>query len=140
MTSATGILAAPAPTGGAVQKGDLIGGVPDYNATLNLEQSIGLPDLWDGFARADVDFVGSSHGSVSQYQIGSTSLDPDYRRPSYHIVNATLGAENGAWQFTLFAANLFNEQKIIQQVNVQYAYEAYRPTPRTVGVSVRYGF
>lgn len=140
MTSATGILAEPAPNGGAVHQGDLIGGVPDYNLTFNVEQSFSVTRLWDGFARADIDFVGSSHGSVSQYEIGSTELNPDYRRPSYHTVNATMGLENGDWQITLFATNLFNEQKIIQQLNVQYAFEAYRLTPRTVGIGVRYRF
>lgn len=140
LTSEAGQLSLPAPAGGDVHRGDYIAGVPKYNAVINAEQHFQLTDRVSGFARVDFDIIGDSHGSLSQYEIGSTTLNPDYLRPSYHVLNARLGTQFENWDFALFGTNLLDEDKIIQHVNVEYSEEAYRLTPRTIGLSASVHF
>jgi len=138
LTSDAGQLSLPAPLGGDVHKGDYIAGVPRYTAVVNGEYDLPISDHVRWFARADVDFTGSSHGSLSRYSIGSLSLNPDYERPAYTTVNARLGATVNAWDFALFATNVFNDQKILQRPDVEYESEAYRLRPVTIGLSAQF--
>jgi len=62
-------------------------------------------------------------------------MDPDYRRPAYNILGLTAGVDYAAWEFSLFAKNLRNEQTIIQRPNLQSVNRGYTLTPRTIGVS-----
>jgi iron complex outermembrane recepter protein len=126
--------------GGDVHKGTNIAGVPKYTTVVNGEYDLQLTDDLRGFARADVDFTGSCHGSLSRYSIGSVSLNPDYDRPSYHTVNARLGATFKRWDYALFATNLLNERKILQIPNVEYAPQAYRLRPMTIGLSAQFHY
>ena len=55
------------------------------------------------------------------------------------VVKAMLrcvGTIVGAWETTLFAKNLFNNQKVIQHPNVEFVNEGYRLRPLTVGLSL----
>jgi iron complex outermembrane recepter protein len=140
LTSEAGALSDPAPIGGAVHKGAYIAGVPRYNAVANAEQAFRLSGGWSGFVRADLDFVGGSHGALSQYEIGSSTLNPDYIRPAYHTLNVRIGARLDAWDFALFCTNALNENKIIQRLSVEYSEQAYRLTPQTVGLSAALRF
>ena len=50
---------------------------------------------------------------------------------------ASAGLSWGNWEVTLFVKNLNDNQKIIQRPIVQFtANEAYRITPRTIGISL----
>jgi len=45
-----------------------------------------------------------------------------------------VGATFGAWDVSLFAKNLLNDQTVLQRPFVQFLTEAYRQRPRTIGV------
>ncbi len=109
--------------------GDQIQGVPKYNANLTGQYNFNITEDTYGFARAAVHWIGSSHGSLVR-------TDPDYVRPSYSSVDASIGATYGAWELSLFAKNLLNNDKIIQRPNVQSVSEGYRLRPLTVGLSL----
>ncbi|MES2072181.1 MAG: TonB-dependent receptor [Pseudomonadota bacterium] len=125
-TNAT--LASDVPSLGA-KSGDSIQGVPKYNASLTGQYNFNITGDTYGFARAGVHWVGSSHGSLIR-------TDPDYVRPSYNTVDASVGAAFGSWEVSLFAKNLLNNDKIIQKPNVQSVSEGYRLRPLTVGLSL----
>ena len=112
-----------------VEKGDPIAGVPRYNAALTIDYNFEIRGDIGGFVRASSNWVGPSHGSL-------VKSDPDYQRPSYNTVNLSVGANYNAWQFTVFAKNLFNNQKVIQRPNVEFVNEGYRLRPLTVGMSL----
>jgi len=112
-----------------VTKGDPIAGVPRYNAALTVDYNFDIRDDIAGFVRASSSWVGSSHGSLLK-------SDPDYQRPAYNTVNLSVGASHRLWQFTVFAKNLLNNQKVIQRPNVEFVNEGYRLRPLTVGMSL----
>lgn len=125
-TNAT--LESDVPSLGA-KSGDPIQGVPKYNASLTGQYNFNITEDTYGFARAAVHWVGSSHGSLVR-------TDPDYVRPSYNTVDASVGATFGTWEVSLFAKNLLNNDKVIQKPNVQFVSEGYRLRPLTVGLSL----
>jgi hypothetical protein len=64
--------------------------------------------------------VGESHGNViAGDQATGLAANPDYKRPSYVTLDASLGLEYGRWEFTLFGKNLTNNNKIIQRPDIQ---------------------
>jgi outer membrane receptor protein involved in Fe transport len=109
--------------------GQFVPGVPRFSASLSGEYHFEITNNVDGFARLSSNWTGASFGTPNE---GA----PDYRRPGYKIVNASLGANLGKWQVSLFAKNLLNEDKVIQRPVVQFFQENYRISPRTVGVSL----
>jgi hypothetical protein len=52
----------------------------------------------------------------------------------------TAGIDYDAWEFSLFAKNVLNDQKIIQKPNLQSVNRGYTLTPRTMGVSASLKF
>jgi len=113
--------------------GSPVEGVPMWNGKLSANYTTSISNNIDVFASSDWDFTGHSHGTF----LPST---PDFERPSYSIVNASIGAFLGPVELSLYAKNLLNEDKIIQQPVVQVTTEGYRPYPRIVGVNVSYDF
>ena len=109
---------------------DLIG-VPKWNAALTGEWRFFNDGSVNGYVRGAARWVGSSRGS---YDVNN----PDYSRPSYHTFDASIGATFKAWDFSLYAKNLSNDQTILQRPYVQFLTEAYRQRPRTIGVLVSY--
>ena len=92
-----------------------------------------MTDSVKGFASADWNWVGSSHGNTIK-------TDPDYNRPAYSLLGMNAGVAYEAWEFALFAKNLLNDQKIIQRPNLQSVNRGYTLTPRTIGVSASFKF
>ncbi|MEB0138956.1 MULTISPECIES: TonB-dependent receptor [unclassified Undibacterium] len=121
-------LATDVPSIGA-SSGDPIQGVPKYNASLTGQYNFDVTNDVYGFARGAVHWVGASHGSL-------THTDPDYLRPAYNTVDASVGASYGNWEVSLFAKNLLNNEKVIQRPNVQSVNEGYRVRPLTIGLSL----
>ncbi|MEC5216483.1 iron complex outermembrane receptor protein [Actimicrobium sp. GrIS 1.19] len=121
-------LASDVPSLGAMS-GDQIQGVPKYNATITGQYNFSLTDTTFAFARGAVHWIGSSHGSLIR-------TDPDYERPAYNTVDASVGATFGVWEASLFAKNLFNNDKVIQKPNVQSVSEGYRVKPLTIGITL----
>jgi outer membrane receptor protein involved in Fe transport len=108
-------------------------GVPIWSGKLSADYSRPLSDTVDGFARADWTFTGHSHGTFAPGE-------PDYERPAYALVGASVGVDFDAYEISVFAKNLLNDRTLIQQPNVQTVNEGYRPWPRIVGVAASVDF
>jgi outer membrane receptor protein involved in Fe transport len=112
-----------------IAKGDLILGVPKFNAAITIEQRFPITGEIGGVARFASRWVGSSRGAL-------TSGDPDRDRPAYNISDASVGASLGDWEVNLFAKNIGNNNKVVQRPYVQYLSEGYRLRPMTIGLGV----
>ncbi len=116
-----------------ITRGQDIPGVPRWSVDFSTRYSKPIGTDAAGFATADWNYVGASHGTV-----GVT--DPDYNRPSYAVFGLTTGANYKDWEFSLFAKNVFNDQKVIQRPNLQTVNRGYTLTPRTIGASAEFHF
>jgi outer membrane protein OmpA-like peptidoglycan-associated protein len=81
------------------------------------------------YVRADYDWVGRSHGDFNRSAL-------DYTDKQYGVINARIGVDTGAFEVSLFAKNLLDNQQIIKHPNVDGVQEAYTLTPLTVGLNV----
>jgi outer membrane receptor protein involved in Fe transport len=115
-------------TGLGISKGDIVPGSPEWSFNLNADYEHALTGGMNGFVRANWQYIGSSHGTFVQ-------TSPDYLRPSYNLLGASIGVTSGAWEVSLYTKNLLNEQKIIQSPADNYVAEGYTPVPRIIGVS-----
>jgi outer membrane receptor protein involved in Fe transport len=107
--------------------------VPDWTLDMSAEYSYPITDVYLGFVRADYDYTGPSHGS---YQV----TNPNYKDRSYGVLNGTIGLEWDSWTATLFAKNLTNDHKIIQEPQINSVYGGYTVRPLTYGASVKKTF
>jgi iron complex outermembrane recepter protein len=119
---------------------------PKFSANLQSQYSVDLTDEMNGFVRGSATFRGKTDGSPD------TTFDD---QEAYTTVNLFAGvrAENGRWEISAFAKNVFNNQRITSvganplraQINttsgaIQYVSE-YRTIavtpPREFGLSAR---
>jgi outer membrane receptor protein involved in Fe transport len=108
--------------------GARVEGVPDWSSNASLEYIRPINASVSGLLRANYSYVGTSHGTL-------VATDPDYERPSYDLVGASIGARVGGWEVSLFAKNLFDNQKIYQTPSHATVPLGLVLTPRTIGVS-----
>jgi outer membrane receptor protein involved in Fe transport len=100
--------------------GEKVPGTPDYNVDFDAKQSFTFSDQISGYARIDIPWVGESNGNVEGPDPATgLAANPDYRRPSYITLDASLGLDYGRWSFELFGKNLTNNNKIIQRPDIQ---------------------
>jgi outer membrane receptor protein involved in Fe transport len=100
--------------------GEKVPGTPDYNVDIDAKQSFTFSDQISGYARIDIPWVGESNGNVEGPDPATgLAANPDYRRPSYITLDASLGLDYGRWSFELFGKNLTNNNKIIQRPDIQ---------------------
>ena len=92
--------------------GENVPGVPVFNFDLDARQDFIISDRITGFATLDIPWVGHSNGN-------DIAGNADYERPSYVTIDAALGLDYGAWEFTIFGKNLANSNKIIQRPDIQ---------------------
>jgi len=92
--------------------GEIVPGVPRYNLDFDSRQNFIVSDAVAGFFTMDIPWVGQSHGQP----IAGNS---DYKRPSYITLDAAVGVDYGRWEITLFGKNLTNNNKIIQEPDIQ---------------------
>lgn len=111
-----------------ITSGQQIPGVPRWSGDVAAQFRAPAGPSISAFATADWNYVGASHGTV-----GVT--DPDFNRPSYAVMAMTAGAAYRNWEFSLFAKNLLDDQKIIQRPNLQTVNRGYTLVPRTIGIS-----
>jgi outer membrane receptor protein involved in Fe transport len=116
-----------------IQSGDSLPGTPNWTADASTQYDVHITDSVKGFALADWNWVGSSHGTVLK-------TDPDYDRPTYSLLGLNAGVDYAAWEFALFAKNVLNDQKIVQRPNLQSVNRGYTLTPRTLGLSAAFKF
>ncbi len=110
------------------RKGDPIQGVPKYSARLGFEYRTAAMSNLDMIVRGSGSWTGSSHGTF----IRSST---DYLRPGYFTADASVGLNVDRWEFSVFAKNLTNNHRILQQPSVQGVSEAYYLRPRTIGIT-----
>lgn len=118
-------------TGASV--GQRLIGVPAWSGTLATDYHRPLNDRMDGFIRADWNFIGPSHGSFD-------TSNPDYERPSYDVLNGSLGVNFDNLEVSLFVKNLLNQGKVIQRPALLFVSEGYTVRPLTVGMGLRVTF
>jgi len=87
---------------------------------------------------ADYEYTGKSYGSF----IVSTPAAPNpaYIDPAYSVVNLNIGVNVGAFEVSLFAKNLLNNDTILQSPEVNGVTMGYTLRPRTVGVALQAKF
>jgi len=113
---------------GAVQ-GATIPGVPRFNAALTGQYNFSLNDEALAYVRT-AHWTGSSNGVLNP-------SNPDFQRPAYANMDASTGVSFEKWDVSLYVRNIANSQKIIQRPEVQgTADEAYRLSPRTIGITL----
>jgi|HubBroStandDraft_1064217.scaffolds.fasta_scaffold00076_50 iron complex outermembrane receptor protein len=112
-----------------VAKGDVVPGSPKWSANFTLQYQRDLSDGAIGFVRTNWQFIGDSHGTFVR-------TNPDYQRPTYDLLGASIGADFDAYEVSLFAKNLLDADKIIQRPEDNFAPEGYTPTPLIIGVAV----
>jgi len=109
-----------------VNAGAQLQGVPKWNGAITGDYRFYTGDSVNAFVRGAARWVGSSRGSFDP-------ANPDFSRPSYKTLDASIGANYDSWEVSLFAKNLLNDQSVLQKPFVQFLTEAYRQRPRTIG-------
>jgi outer membrane receptor protein involved in Fe transport len=115
------------------RKGDLIQGVPKYNAALGFEYRFAAFGSGGAFVRGNGQWVGASRGDLNRDSV-------DYERPGYFTADASGGVTLDRWEFSAFVKNLLNNDKVIQRPNIQGVDTVYHLRPRTIGLTARYDF
>ncbi len=116
-----------------IRNGDIVPGVPQWSLTLSADYEKQLSDLYGFFARANWQFIGTSHGTFVRD-------NQDYQRPNYNLFGASIGVTYESWEFSLFTKNLFDERKVIQKPADNFVAEGYTPVPQIFGVSAQVKF
>lgn len=119
----------------ALTPGQRLVNIPRYQASGSAEYRVPVGDDKSVFARADVQYTGSTPTSY-------TNVTPIYDRPSFTNVNLTVGGEFGNIEAQLFVRNVTNSFQIVDiQPSQARTFARYITTPpRTVGVTVRTSF
>jgi outer membrane receptor protein involved in Fe transport len=115
--------------GAGATVGQHVIGVPDWNVHFGYEVTLPVNDDDAVFARGDYALTGPSHGAYNLQ-------DPDFKRPIYEEVNASLGLLFGRLQWQIYGKNLTNNQKVIQHPSLLSVSQGYTLRPMTVGVSL----
>jgi outer membrane receptor protein involved in Fe transport len=116
-----------------VTVGERVLNTPDATFDGSVIYSHALSDTMNGFARADYDFVGQSHGS---YVVQNSN----YLNPAYGTLNMTLGVDYGRWEVSLYGKNLTDNRIIIQRPEINTVIEGYTLRPLTIGFTARLKF
>jgi iron complex outermembrane receptor protein len=116
-----------------VSAGDPVPESPKWSVNLSADYDRPLTDRIVGFIRANWQFTDTSHGTIIK-------SNPDYDRPAYALLGASIGVNCGQWQVSLYGKNLLDENKIIQRPSDNYVAEGYTPTPRIVGLNMTTSF
>jgi iron complex outermembrane receptor protein len=116
--------------------------VPAYNYDASAAYSIRIDRGNSLVSRVDYSYSGTSYGSYQSldYQTVPPSANPNYRNPGYGVLNASFGLASKIFDLSIYAKNLANDRKIIQEPEVNTVFEAYTVRPRTVGVTFKMRF
>jgi iron complex outermembrane receptor protein len=116
--------------------------VPEYNFDASAAYNIKLDRGNSLVSRIDYSYSGASYGSYQSldYQTVPPSANPNYLNPGYGVLNASFGLSGKFIDLSVYAKNLGNDRKIIQEPEVNTVFEAYTVRPRTVGVTFKMHF
>jgi outer membrane receptor protein involved in Fe transport len=113
--------------------GEHILNAPEWMAALRADYSRPITYDVKAFVRGDYDWTGPSYGAFSP-------ANPDYSRPIYSVLNASVGVNLRSYEISLFAKNLLDDRKIIQHPALLSETEAYTVRPFTIGLNVKAKF
>jgi iron complex outermembrane recepter protein len=100
---------------------------PEWNAVFSADRSWSIASHSRVIFHLDYDWTGPSNGSY-------VPSSPDYKDPSYGVLNANLGLAFGQSQLTLYANNALDNSTIIKHPEVNLVIEAYTVVPRIIGI------
>lgn len=113
--------------------GDRLPGHPKAQFTASADYSFGLGGDWNGFARAEVAYVGKITGQFN-------GTDPRPTAGNYTLTNLRLGGQKGPWDIALYANNLFDKRGRLHQQFGRAGILTLVTRPRTIGLSIRTRF
>ncbi|MFT4076744.1 MAG: TonB-dependent receptor [Asticcacaulis sp.] len=119
--------------GSSATVGQKVLGVPDKSLMIGLDYNTPLGDDKSLFASVNWNYTGESHGTFD-------TTSTDYVRPSYSVVNASLGIAKDDLTLSLYVKNLLDDRTIIQQPSVLFITQGLSVWPRTVGMSLNKKF
>jgi outer membrane receptor protein involved in Fe transport len=131
------VLGADAPNLGG-NKGEQLENVPLWNANLHAKVSFTPLAGYDGFARADAQYVGESFPDFDR-------SDPATFQRAYALLDLRTGVVHDAWEADLFVNNVFDKQAALSDfISGNYSASTrtrmYTNQPRTAGLSLRWKF
>ena len=110
--------------------GRRLSNVPDVTASFSSTYRFPALGGRQGFARADIQHVGSIYTEIGNVGRPRIELDP------YTLVNLRTGIEGDRWRITVFADNVFDEQATALCCRDNGEFTINRP--RTIGIRARY--
>ncbi|TCV93397.1 outer membrane receptor protein involved in Fe transport [Luteibacter rhizovicinus] len=125
--------------GTSAKDGDRLVNVPRFTGSVGAEYRRRVNADYDGFARADMSYVGDSNFLYDRNS-------PFYRRKGFATTNIRIGVEGrNGFDISLYATNLFDKHG---ETDLPVAISADLPTtrrvainqPRTIGVTVQYQY
>ncbi len=118
--------------------GQPLTGVPKWSASATTQYTVPLGER-SAFIRGQWDFTGA--------RTSFNNVAPPVGRPlgSYSTMNLRAGIDQGPWEVTVFAQNLFDKRGVIGDLIPEGAELAGRPRlfvvrPRTIGLQLRREF
>jgi hypothetical protein len=122
----------------AGRAGDRIPFIPNWSGAVGAEYTTPVSNSLDFFARADVNYVGSSYSEFRATNVYRVKIG------AYSLTNLRIGfdlkqSDAGVY---LFVNNLFDEVAInrASQSSTANSYSATSAAPRTIGLNVRKSF
>ena len=131
------VLAADAPPLNGV-KGQQLENVPRWNGNANAKFLFNPLPGYDGFVRADGQYVGESYPDFDR-------IDPATFQRAYALLDLRTGIVHGAWEADLFVNNVFDKQAALSRF-LSDNYDAstrsriFTNRPRTAGLSLEWKF
>jgi outer membrane receptor protein involved in Fe transport len=111
--------------------------VPEYTVDAKASYAFRLVDGSSLITRVDYAYQGDSYGSYQPIDFITGTPNPNYQNPGYGVLNASFGY-TGSWlDLSVYAKNLANDRKIIQEPEVNTVFEAYTVHPRIVGLTLK---
>jgi outer membrane receptor protein involved in Fe transport len=131
------VLAADAPSLGGL-KGQQLENVPLWNGNINAKYLFKPLPGYDGFVRADGQYVGESYPDFQR-------TDPSTFQRAYALLDLRSAIIHGAWEADLFMTNVLDKQASLSEY-ISDNYSATTRTrmftnqPRTTGLSLEWKF
>jgi len=118
--------------------GDRLQYIPHFTAGASAEYSTPMSATLNFYARADVNYVGSSYSELRPNNAYRVKID------DYALANLRVGVEDpdGNWGAYIYLNNVFNSVAInrASRSSTANSYSVTSATPRTIGLNVRRKF
>jgi iron complex outermembrane receptor protein len=131
------VLAADAPNLGGLQ-GEQLENVPLWNANATAKYMFTPRAGYDGFVRADGQYVGESYPDFAR-------TDPATFQRAYALLDLRASLSHDVWEANVFVTNALDKQAALSQfISGNYSATTrtrmYTNQPRTTGLSLRWKF